>query len=285
MKAKQPPPNTIGPLLQWAYAQLGTENRNPRLDAEIIMAELLQQDRSYLYAHADQCLHFETVQRFQAQIKQRKQGQPVAYITGVRNFWSLRLRVNQHTLIPRPETEHLVEQSLTCNDGQTPLQVLDLGTGSGAIALALGKTCPHWQVTACDKSAKALEVAQLNTEFLSINNVDFIQSDWFSNLQGKFDLIVSNPPYVAQKDPCLTQDGLRFEPTNALVSGSDGLKDIRHIVANAGSYLTPGGSLFFDHGAQQKADCQALLKEHDYNDIFTYQDLAGHPRISGGHHG
>lgn len=286
MKPKESSINVLDDLMVWGYAQLADAglDADPRLDADVIMSELLQKDRSYLFAHPETILHFETVQRFQKQIKQRKKGEPVAYVTGLRYFWDMKLHISQQTLIPRPETEHLVELALKLDKGAT-FHVLDLGTGSGAIALALGKSCSHWQITACDKYETSIEIAQLNAEIHNINNVQFIQSDWFENIQGRFDLIVSNPPYVAQKDPHLKQGDVRFEPKRALASGSDGLKDIRQIIAQAKDYLVPGGHLYFEHGAEQKADCQAILADNNYQAIFTLQDLAGLDRISGGRYG
>jgi release factor glutamine methyltransferase len=286
MKPKESSINVLGDLMAWGYAQLADAelDADPRLDADVIMSELLQKDRSYLFAHPETILHFETVQRFQKQIKQRKKGEPVAYVTGLRHFWDMKLHISQQTLIPRPETEHLVELALKLDKGTT-FHVLDLGTGSGTIALALGKSCPHWQITACDKYENSIELAQLNAEVHNINNVQFLQSDWFENIQGEFDLIVSNPPYVAQKDPHLKQGDVRFEPKRALTSGSDGLKDIRQIIAQAKDYLVPGGHLYFEHGAEQKADCQAILADKNYQAIFTLKDLAGLDRISGGRYG
>ena len=250
-------------------------------DADTLMAILLGKDRGYLLAFGrDTALTAVQVQAFQTQIDQRCSGVPVAYLTGKRDFWSFSLQVNQHTLVPRPETEHLVENALELGDAETSLRVLDLGTGSGAIALALATERPHWHIVASEVSLDALSVARRNAAQLHLKQVEFVHSDWFVAIQGRYDLIISNPPYIAEGDPHM--DKLRVEPQHALVSGPDGLQAIRQIIQQAVDYLVPGGWLFIEHGADQGAACQALLNKQGFMQIGTQQDLAGIDRLSGG---
>ena len=250
-------------------------------DADILMSHILSKDRCYLLAHGgDTVLTAVQTKRFNAQIEERCRGVPVAYLVGKRDFWDFTLQVNQHTLVPRPETEHLVESALDVGDAQTSLRVLDMGTGSGAIALALATERPHWQIVATDINRDTLSVARRNAARLHLEHVEFVQSDWFVAIAGRYDLIVSNPPYIAEDDQHM--DVLRYEPRRALVSGSDGLQAIRQIIQQATAYLAPQGWLLFEHGADQGAACRALLAQHGLTDIVTKQDLAGLDRLSGG---
>lgn len=270
--------SNIGQNLTWACDVLHCPEA--RLDAEILLAQVVQKDRSYLYAHTEAALSAPQQIEFARLIGQRKQGQPVAYLTGTRDFWTLKLAVNPSTLIPRPETEHLVEQALQLGAGAHAWRVLDLGTGTGAIALALGKEKPDWHITATDRSASALQLAQTNARQHHIHQVEFILSDWFSQITGQYDLIVSNPPYIAQNDPHLQQGDVRFEPSGALCSGADGLDDIRLIAEQAQTYLKPQGWLMFEHGANQATACRDLLRQHGYAQISTKRDLAGLERLT-----
>lgn len=265
-------------LLAAATARLGD-----RAEAGILLAHALGKPRSWLVAHADDVPDAAGAEAFAALVERRAAGEPVAYLTGRRGFWTLELEVTPATLIPRPETELLVELALARLPQDGAPRVADLGTGSGAIALALARECPHARVLATDASAAALAVARRNAEANRLRNVAFAESDWFAALAGeRFDLIVSNPPYIAAGDPHLTQGDLRFEPGSALASGSDGLDDIRRIVDGARAHLVAGGWLLFEHGWDQGAAARGLLEAAGYGTVFTAQDLEQRDRVSGG---
>lgn len=265
-------------LLAEAAARMGD-----RAEATILLAHALGRSRSWLLAHADDAADEAGAAAFAALVERRAAGEPVAYLTGRRGFWTLDLEVTPATLIPRPETELLVELALARLPGEGSPRVVDLGTGSGAVALAIARECPHARVLATDASPAALDVARRNAQSSRVPNVAFVESDWFAALAGeRFDLIVSNPPYIAAGDPHLGQGDLRFEPAGALASGRDGLDDIRRIVADARTHLEPGGWLLFEHGWDQGAAVRALLEESGYREVFTAQDLEARDRVSGG---
>lgn len=265
-------------VLNAASARLGE-----RIDAELLLLHLLQQPRSWLIAHADDVLSAEVVSAYAGLLERRGQGEPVAYITGRRGFWSLDLEVTPATLIPRPETELLVELALQRLPTDAACSVADLGTGSGAIALAIACERPRAQVLASDASEPALTVAKRNAQRHGITNVSFLQGDWLAPLAGQhLDLIVSNPPYIESADPHLGQGDLRFEPTTALAAGADGLDDIRRIVLDARQHLQPGGWLLFEHGWNQGEAVRGLLQDAGYAGVFTAQDLEQRDRVSGG---
>ncbi len=254
-----------------------------RVDAEVLLQHVLRRPPSWLIAHADDVLSLADEQAFAELVRRRLVGEPVAYITGRRGFWSLELEVTPATLIPRPETELLVELALERLPEDRAATVVDLGTGSGAIALAIGTERPQARVIAVDASADALEVARRNARRLCIPNVGFVEGDWLAPLAGlRFDLIVSNPPYIEADDPHLSQGDLRFEPASALASGTDGLGDIRRIVAGARDALVPGGWLLFEHGWDQGEACRTLLEAAGYREVFTAKDLEQRDRVSGG---
>lgn len=255
-----------------------------RLDAEILLSHVINRPRSHLHAWPEQVLTPDEQSRFTALLQRRLAGEPVAYLTGCREFWSLTFEVNRATLIPRPETELLVETALQlAKRTDTPsLRLADLGTGSGCIALSLAHERPHWHITAVDISMDALKTAQRNAQRLGIGNVDFLQNDWLSGFApGAFNIIVSNPPYIRADDPHL-QD-IRHEPATALVAGPDGLAAIRRIVADARTCLKPGGLLLLEIGHDQSPAVKNLMQTAGYVDIEFKHDLAGIPRVCVGY--
>ena len=214
-------------------------------------------------------------------LERRKQGEPVAYLLGRQGFWTLDLQVAEHTLIPRADTELLVEAALQLADADSSLNVLDLGTGTGALALALASERPQWSVTGVDRIESAVALAQSNQRQLQLANVQFLHSHWFSALSAqRYDLILSNPPYIADNDPHLQQGDVRFEPLSALVSGADGLDDLRLIIAQASSYLNAEGWLLLEHGFEQAGAVRALLLQAGFVGVCSQRDLSGHERIS-----
>jgi release factor glutamine methyltransferase len=263
-----------------------TQQLGERLDAELLLLHVVKKPRSWLFTHADDVPDMDVQTDYARVLDRRANGEPVAYITGHGGFWSLDLEVTPATLIPRPETELLVELALQRLPDDDACSVADLGTGSGAIALAIARERPHAQVVATDASADALAVARRNAQRHAINNIAFVHGDWLAPLAGRqFELIVSNPPYIETADPHLGQGDLRFEPIGALASGLDGLDDIRRIVRDAPARLHPGGWLLFEHGWNQGEASRALLQEAGYAEVFTAQDLERRDRVSGGRFG
>ncbi|KQZ66730.1 protein-(glutamine-N5) methyltransferase, release factor-specific [Rhodanobacter sp. Root561] len=261
-----------------ATARLGE-----RADAELLLLHVLQQERGWLFTHADDELATDVQTAFRQLVARREAGEPVAYLTGRRGFWTLDLEVTPATLIPRPETELLVELALQRLPDRAPVDVVDLGTGSGAIALAIASERPQARVIATDASAAALAVARRNAQRHHLDNVTFLHGDWLAPLPGQqFELIVSNPPYIEAADPHLAQGDLRHEPASALASGDDGLDDIRRILVDARHHLRPGGWLLFEHGWNQGEAVRRLLELAGYADVFTAQDLELRDRVSGG---
>lgn len=251
------------------------------VDREWLLAEALGRSRSWLYAHPEAPVPASARARFEALLARRQAGEPVAYLLGRRGFWSLDLEVGPATLIPRPETECLVELALARLPAGSPLRLADLGTGSGAIALALATERPLARIVATDASPEALAVARRNAERLGLRGVEFRQGDWLAALgDGSFDMIVSNPPYIAAGDPHLAQGDLRFEPAAALASGEDGLEAIRVIVRDARRHLCPGGWLLLEHGWEQGAAVRALLAQAGLVEVDTARDLEGRERAS-----
>jgi release factor glutamine methyltransferase len=250
-------------------------------DARALLAHALERSPAWLFAHGDDFIDPEALHRFETLLARRAQGEPVAYLTGRRAFWSFDLIVSPQTLIPRPETERLVELALERIGMQPGLCIADLGTGSGAIALALAHERPQAQVVAVDVSADALDVARTNAQELRLHNVEFHQGDWLRPLVGeRFDLIVSNPPYIADGDPHL--DDLRYEPAPALSSGADGLDAIRIIIHDAPAHLHSGGWLLLEHGWDQGAAVHALLLHAGFDTVQTHRDLEDRDRVTSG---
>ena len=268
---------TIESLLN--HAEL-PDSPTPRLDAELLLAHALGKSRSYLHTWPERELEAEQLERYQAAIVRRQAGEPVAYILGQQGFWSLELEVASHTLIPRPDTELLVETVLALLPA-TPAALLDLGTGTGAIALALASERPTWRLTGVDRVVEAAALAERNRARLKLANASFVASHWFSALTGqRYQLIVSNPPYIAADDRHLAEGDLRFEPSSALVAGADGLDDIRLIIQQAPDYLEAGGWLLLEHGFDQAAAVRELLSARGFSAVESRRDLGGHERIS-----
>lgn len=268
---------TISQALTFACRDIG------RVDACMLLQHVLDAAQAHLLTHPDQILSAQQLEAFQHLVKRRIDGVPVAYLTGERAFYDLTLSVNEAVLIPRPETELLVDLVLQLIPLDRPCRVLDLGTGSGAIAITIAKHRPQSQVTAVDVSPVAMAVCRQNAQNLQIDNLSLVMGSWFDELSGeKFDLIVSNPPYVAYGDPHLQQGDLRFEPQVALSAGDDGLSCINHIIHNAPDHLAEDGWLLLEHGYDQASACRQLLQNRDFSNICSHPDLAGIMRVSGG---
>lgn len=254
------------------------------LDAALLLCAVLAKPKSYLYAWPERTLTAGEVALYFDFLGRRASGEPVAHIIGQREFWSLNLKVSPASLIPRPDTECLVEQALHFAQSRRAGKILDLGTGSGAIALALASELPQWSVVGCDYVTEAVALAEENRQKLGLANVKFMQSNWYANLTvgDKYDLIVSNPPYIEENDPHLSQGDVRFEPRSALVSGEDGLRDIRRIVAESGAYLNSGGAMLLEHGYRQGDAVRQILLSAGFLSVSTLKDLAGQDRVSWG---
>lgn len=252
-----------------------------RLEAEALLSYVLGRSRSHLHARPETPLSDREAALFCRYVERRRAGEPLAHITGHREFRSRGFSVTADTLVPRPETEQLVETALERGDSlHRPVSAIDLGTGSGCIALSLAVERPHWHVLATDVSGPALQVARANAAALGAAAVRFVQSDWFEAVgEAAFDLIVSNPPYVAAGDPHLEGDGVRFEPRCALVAGADGLDAVRALLAGAGPRLRAGGFLLLEIGYDQADRVKALAREYGYRNIRIHNDLAGIPRV------
>ncbi len=270
---------TIAWLLRQGSQRLASVSPTPRLDAELLLACALERSRTYLLAWPEVAPTPEQVERFRQLTERRLAGEPVAYLTGRREFWSHEFEVGPWVLVPRPETELLVERALCLIPPDAGWKIADLGTGSGAIALCLGLERPHARLIATDLCSKALEVAKSNARRLKVPNVAFVRSDWLCAFaQESFDLIVSNPPYVAADDPHLQGD-IRFEPAVALVAGNDGLDAFRRLIPQARRCLRPGGFLLLEHGPTQQEAVAELLQREGLVALSGYFDLEGRPRL------
>ncbi|WP_305858074.1 peptide chain release factor N(5)-glutamine methyltransferase [Balneatrix alpica] len=271
---------SLAEALHWGTEQL-QGGESPAVDARLLLQEAAQVAASRVFAFPEQTLTEADWLRYQHWISRRRQGEPVAYLLGWREFWSLPLEVAPCTLIPRPDTERLVEVALSLMLPEPHGAVLDLGTGTGAIALALASERPAWQVQGVDWQESAVALAQRNAERLNLP-VRFYRSHWFDQVQGKFALIVSNPPYIDADDPHLQQGDVRFEPSTALVAAEQGLADLRALVEQAPGYLQQQGWLLLEHGWQQAGAVRALLQQAGFAQVQSWCDLAGHERVSGG---
>ena len=259
---------------------LAPSSESAKLDAQVLLLHILQKPHSYLFTWPEHELNAEQQQQFELFCQRRLNGEPVAHITGQREFWSLLLEVNATTLIPRPDTETLVEQALEMAVPATA-KVLDLGTGTGAIALALGSEMPNWQITAVDRVSNAVNLAMRNQQRLGINNVHVKQSDWFSALLGeKFNLIVTNPPYIKQDDIHLVQGDVRYEPLSALVADDAGMSDIKQIITQSRDYLLSSGYLLIEHGFEQGEAVRYFFEKMAFVNIKTVKDLGNNDRVT-----
>lgn len=275
----------IRDALRRAAGNLEGRSESPRLDAELLFAHALQRTRAWLYANPDTALTPAQATACEALIEARRRGKPVAQLTGRREFWSLPLEVNEHTLVPRPETELLVETALGYIGDAEACRVLELGTGSGAIAVAIATERPGCAVTATDSSAPALAVATRNAGRHCPDRIAFHTGDWYAALPSGtalFDIIISNPPYIAAGETALTDRELAWEPQTALYSGIDGLDATRQIVAGAADWLKPGGRLLLEHGFAQHTAVTELLHNCDFEAVESVADLAGNPRVTHG---
>ena len=279
--------NNIHHVLHQSSQQLvhtiGLDHAEANLEANLLLQHALHVNRAWVITHDRDVLNADQQAEFQLLLKRRLDGEPIAYIVGFREFYGLQLKVSPVTLIPRPDTETLVDAALEKIPLDKVSHILDLGTGTGAVALAIAKHRHNCEVTAVDQSSDALSVTLENAQSLKLNNLRLIESNWFSELQGEgFDLILSNPPYIAQDDEHLKQGDLRFEPISALASGVDGLDDIRKIVQDAPDYLKTNGWLMLEHGFDQAESVATLLKARGFNQIAHAKDIAGRLRVTFG---
>jgi release factor glutamine methyltransferase len=264
-------------------AALNIDSSSARIEVQCILQAVLKVNRAYLLTCPEQLLSNDQQTRLAALFERRLSGEPIAYLLGEREFYGLTFKVSPATMIPRPETELLVELALQQIPQQGTCRVLDLGTGSGAIALSIAHARPYAEVVAVDFSTAALEVAEFNAQWLNLGNVRLLHSNWFGALQDeRFDIIVSNPPYIAANDIHLTLGDVRFEPRTALTSGADELQDIRFITSQAKEHLNANGKLMLEHGYNHAARVRVLLKQAGFTGVFSTRDLAGIERVSGG---
>ncbi|MFL0804171.1 MAG: peptide chain release factor N(5)-glutamine methyltransferase [Agarilytica sp.] len=273
---------SLSECIRIASERFSAVSDSARLDAEVLLAWVLGKDRAYLFTWPEKILDGEEQERFEAYVARRAQGEPVAYILGEKEFWSLPLYSEPSTLIPRPDTEVLVEQVLAQLPEQ-PQKILDLGTGTGAIALALASERKDCDVHAVDKMASAVQLANKNVKRLNIQNVRIFQSDWFGAITEKYNVIVSNPPYIDVNDKHLKQGDVKYEPKTALVAAENGLADIRYIADNAKAFLILGGMLVFEHGYDQREAVQLIMAQAGYAGVTTEKDYHGQDRVTLGY--
>ena len=271
-------------LLNAATSVFSSFSDSASLDAELLLCHVLDCNRTYLFTWSDKELSPEQVAAFEQLVERRKAGEPIAHITGTREFWSLELAVNPSTLIPRPDTETLVEKALEIVASKSTGEGLDLGTGTGAIALALASELPNWHWQGVDLQADAVALAKSNAQSNNIVNAEFYQSNWFENIEHKkFDLIVSNPPYIDPEDPHLGQGDVRFEPLSALIAEQSGMADVCYIVEKAKNYLVENAALLIEHGYDQGKAVRQQFVQHNYQNVETFKDLAGNDRVTVGY--
>lgn len=272
----------IQQALQQANHILLNSSPSAMLDAQVLLTHILQCNGAHLVAWPEKILNEVQLANYQHLIQQRHHGVPVAYLTGQREFWSLNFFVNNSTLIPRPETETLIEFILDKFYDKKELKLLDMGTGTGAIAITIAKEKPRWEIVASDNSADALTLAKKNSECHK-TTIQFILSDWFNNItDNDFDIIVSNPPYIANDDPHLKQGDIRFEPESALISGDNGMDDIAHLCLHSSLHMKKNSWLIVEHGYQQKQPVADCFAKNRFSDIIQKQDLSGQQRLTAG---
>jgi release factor glutamine methyltransferase len=271
---------TTGALLSEGCERLAPAVEHPQLDAELLLAHVLGSDRARVHSHASEPRAERERDAYLSLVERRARGEPLAYLIGCKEFWSLELEVGPDVLVPRPETELLVERALHLRP-EPGGEIADLGTGSGAIALALGRERPRWRIVATDLSREALSIARRNASHLGTRNVEFLSGDWFAPLAGRrFHLVLSNPPYVAAADPVLRIPPLAFEPLIALTPGDEGMGHLRSIIRAAPAHLERGGWLLLEHGATQAAEVARELDARGFTRINAHRDLAGHARVT-----
>lgn len=274
---------TIKSLLAQAADSLATISSSPALDAEVLLCQVLGKARPYLRVWCDQAVSEAQLQEFQRLWQQRLQGRPIAYLTGQREFWSRDFLVTPDVLIPRPDTELLIELSLKLIPPGAEWNIIDLGTGSGIIAITIAAERPNTRLTAVDRSLEALQVARQNAGRHHIQNIQFHQSDWFRQVPAqRFQLVISNPPYISEHDWHLQHGDVRFEPQSALIAGDQGLSDIKAIAETAKNWLVAGGWLLIEHGYDQETAVQAIFTASGYQQVQTERDLSGQPRVTCG---
>ncbi|CCQ09672.1 Methylase of polypeptide chain release factors [Pseudoalteromonas luteoviolacea B = ATCC 29581] len=271
----------LAQAIAWASERFDKSSDSPKLDAQVLLLHVIGKPRSYLYGWSDESLTELQYTQFKACVARREKGEPVAHITGTKEFWSLPFFVDSSTLIPRPDTETVVEYVLGLGMPKS-IRLLDLGTGTGAIALSLASEQPNWDITAIDYSEDAVSLAKRNQHALDLPHVKILQGSWFEPVMDAplFDVIVSNPPYIDPIDPHLSQGDVRFEPLSALIAPENGFADLRHIIENGAQYLKSGGVMVLEHGYDQATVIQNFFAQFAYINILTIKDIAGCDRIT-----
>lgn len=274
---------TFQQAIEHGRQQLKNIADNPQSEALLLLQHASKHTKEFLIAHNEESLNPQAYQHYLNYLQRRNTGEPLAYITQTKEFWSLPLSIKPDVLIPRPDTELLVETALNIANRQSNLTILDLGTGSGCIALALAKELPKAQVTACDNFKTCITLAKRNAEQLNLNNVNFILSDWFSSItQNSFDIIVSNPPYISHQDKNIEHQVEKFEPQSALFSADNGYADLNKIIQQAAHYLARQGTLLVEHGFEQANTVRTMFHDNNFNHIHTLTDLQQHERVTHG---
>lgn len=274
---------SIEQIIRQSCQLLEGQSDTAKLDVELLLAQSLGKDRTYLFTWCDKLVTAVEENTFQQLFQRRLNGEPIAYILGQQEFWDITLYTEEHTLIPRADTETLIEWVIELAEKlPKSADVIDLGTGTGAIALALGNEFPHWNIEGVDLIQQAVELAHKNSKLNHLERVKFYQSSWFEHVAGTFDLIVSNPPYIDPADEHLNQGDVRFEPKSALIADNKGLADLEHIADQGRRFLNSGGWLLMEHGYDQQSEVQDILSRLGYRNVATRIDLGGNPRITGG---
>ncbi len=274
---------SIQKAVQHGRQLLTNKVHNPDQEASLLLAHSINKTKEFLIAHSDEPISDASFQRYQEYLSRRAEGEPIAYIQQQKEFWSLDLKVSPAVLIPRPETELIIEVALELLTGKDHATILDLGTGSGCIALALAKEKPHAQITACDNSSDCIDIAKVNAQNLALDNITFITSHWFQSVDtNNFDIIISNPPYISSDDEDIEYEVQKYEPESALFSCNNGLEDLFHIINHAPNYLSSYGTLLVEHGYKQGNDVRTQFSKCGYNNIHTLQDMQQHERVTQG---